>query len=77
MGKRVISSLFGVPIILYAAIFIYIILQATWELAVGDNGVLKIILLISAILGLMFLVAFSFMKKKTAVRILTSSMGVR
>ncbi len=77
MGKRLITSFIGIPLVFWGAMFVLIMIQGSWDWIVGDRTILRSILLIGSTLGLLVLVIFSLISKKTAVKILEGQMGTR
>lgn len=77
MGKRIVSSIFGFPVVFLAAIFVWYIGQTLYELLIrGQDGIMYGLLIASAI-GLVLLIIFGSLKKSTVRSILANSMGAR
>ena len=76
MGKRLITSILGIPIIYWTALIIFFILQISFDLMIGDRSPLRYSLLISSIIGLILMIIFSMLKKKTIINILNRQIGI-
>lgn len=77
MGKRVINSLFGVPLVLIAALLLFLFVNSLVEVITGDNMYFKLVLLASSGIALLFLIVFGLLKKTTVAKIFWASAGVR
>jgi len=77
MGRRVITSLFGIPVIVIASLLLLLLINTVIELITGNSLVWKVIILSLTILGLIFLMAFAALKKQTVAKIFWSSAGAR
>lgn len=73
--RKMISSFIGIPLVFWAAIFVFFILQTTYDLVVGDRNGIRTVLLILSVIGLILMIVFSFMKRTTVVKILKTQMG--
>lgn len=77
MGKRIITSVFGIPVTFIGAIFLLFIIQTGYDLFVGDRTVLRMILLVGSSIGLLLMIIFSILKKRTVANMFMNSLGVR